>query len=251
MATIDEPHRPRAAVAGSAPLVAAEHAGDGKQHLLLAATGSVATIKLPSMVGALLAAHGGRLAVVILLTDAAARFLDGQSAEQPSLAALAATPGVQALYTDADEWAAPWTRGAPILHIELRRWADLLVVAPLSADALARIVAGLSDGLLLSVVRAWDTAGDIDDGPKKRIIVAPAMNTAMWHHPLTRQQVRVLEAEWGVGGQAEDGAGAGAGWVEVLRPVEKELACGDVGDGAMHDWRDIVSVIEHRLGLGQ
>lgn len=79
---------------------------------------------------------------------------------------------------------------------------------------------------------------------RKRIVVAPAMNTAMWRHPVTARQVRVLEEEWGV---KEDGEGEG--WFEVLRPMEKELACGDVGDGAMKDWKEIVKVIEARLEL--
>ena len=122
-----------------------------------------------------------------------------------------------------------------------------MVIAPLSANSLAKMTMGLADNLLLSVVRAWDTAGLIDGrngGGKKRIVVAPAMNTAMWRHPVTRKQIRVLEEDWGVGGHEDEG------WVEVLRPVEKELACGDVGDGAMRDWNEIVSVIEARLGLG-
>jgi phosphopantothenoylcysteine decarboxylase len=61
------------------------------------------------------------------------------------------------------------------------------------------------------------------------------MNTAMWRHPITRKQIKVLEQDWGAG---EDGEGDG--WITVLRPMEKELACGDVGDGAMMDWRAIV-----------
>lgn len=131
-------------------------------------------------------------------------------------------------------------RGSPILHIELRRWASLLVIAPLSADALAKMVAGFSDNLLLSVVRAWDTDGSIGglaaDGQPKKIIVAPSMNSAMWKQPITKTHMRVLEEEW-------------KGWVEVLRPVEKELACGDVGDGAMRGWEEIVRFVEERLGL--
>lgn len=43
----------------------------------------------------------------------------------------------------------------------------------------------------------------------------------------------------------------GEGWFEVVRPVEKELACGDVGDGAMREWKEIVTIIEERLGLTQ
>ena len=53
-------------------------------------------------------------------------------------------------------------RGRGILHIELRRWADLLVIAPLSANTMARIVNGFADNLLTSVVRAWDPWGELD-----------------------------------------------------------------------------------------
>lgn len=234
----DTPNQP------TTPLVAAEYLNDGKHHLLLAASGSVATIKLPNMVQAL--SHHPNLSVRIILTQSASRFLAGQSAEQPPLESLAEIPNVDGIYRDEDEWSHPWARGGAILHIELRRWAHLLVIAPLSANSLAKFVGGFSDNLLLSVVRAWDTTGEIDrlqGGQKKRIIVAPAMNTAMWRHPVTVKQMRVLEAEWGVDGPRR-------GWVEVLRPVEKTLACGDVGDGAMRDWKDVVRVTEERLGLG-
>lgn len=248
---------------------------DGRSHLLLCATGSVATIKIPNIITAL-ASHP-RLSIRLILTPSATHFLAGQAAEQPSLAAIRRLPNVEAIYTDADEWTTPWKRGGPVLHIELRRWADLLVVAPLSANSLAKMAGGWADGLLLSVVRAWDTTGLIDglrvtaaeqDGSgsvegeetaegmagtesadgravgvtgKKVIVVAVAMNTAMWNHPVTRQHVKTLEGEWGV----DNG-----GWVQVMRPVEKELACGDTGSGAMADWKDIVKVIEKRLGLG-
>jgi phosphopantothenoylcysteine decarboxylase len=62
----------------------------------------------------------------------------------------------------------------------------------------------------------------------------------MWEHPVTRKHLAVLEGEWGV---------ANGGWIEVLRPVEKTLACGDTGSGAMREWKQIVDVIEQRLGL--
>jgi phosphopantothenoylcysteine decarboxylase len=105
---------------------------------------------------------------------------------------------------------------------------------------LAKIVSGMADGLLASVVWAWDTTGLIDavnphmgagmgtEGApvRKRIVV---MNTAMWRQPVTARQIRVLKEEWGVGG-GEDAKGKGSqeGWFEVLRPQE-------VGDGAMKD----------------
>lgn len=239
------------------PFSAAKHANDGKHHILLAATGSVATIKLPLLARAL-SEHHPIVSIRILLTPSASHFLQSQSVEQPSLSSLLTLPGVDGIHEDEDEWSKPWVRGDGILHIELRRWADVLVIAPLSANSLAKMVNGLSDGLLLSVVRAWDTTGLIDGvdgkGRKKRIFVAAAMNTAMWRHPVTGRQIRVLEEEWGstdgIEGVEGDGqAGPGKGWITVLRPMEKELACGDVGDGAMMDWREIVAHVERHLGL--
>ncbi|OTB09980.1 hypothetical protein K445DRAFT_71201 [Daldinia sp. EC12] len=244
---------------------------DNKVHLLLAASGSVATIKLPLIIESLAQRHAQRdsdkeLSIRVLLTPAASRFLAGQSHEQPTVSSLLSMPCVDGVYVDADEWREPWKRGDAILHIELRRWADLLVIAPLSANTMAKIVGGFADGILTSVVRAWDAWGELDsdllltngDQPllngnrrrrqKKHIIVAPAMNTAMWRHPVTAKSLRVLEEEWGAqNGEANDDGG----WFEVLRPQQKTLACGDVGDGAMMEWKDIVAVIEDRLGLDE
>jgi len=231
----------------SQPFSAADYAHDGKHHILLAATGSVATIKLP-LIAYDLSKHPN-VSIRIVVTAAAAQFLQSQAAEQPSLASLLDLPGVEGIYQDSDEWTKPWVRGDKILHIELRRWAHLLVIAPLSANSLSKIVNGMSDGLLLNVTRAWDTTGLVD-GRKKRIFLAPAMNTAMWRHPITRKQIKVLEEDWGAGEHGE-----GDGWITVLRPMEKELACGDVGDGAMIDWRAIVAHIGrylmHDRTLGQ
>lgn len=231
-------------------LKASDHASDGKRHLLLAATGSVATIKIPNIVQAL--AKNRNLSIRIILTESAVNFLAGQADEQPSLESIRGMANVDGIYRDADEWRKPWTRGASILHIELRRWADLMVIAPLSANALAKISSGFSDNLMYSVARAWDTTGLIDasrpgialpygaDRDRKGIMVAPAMNTAMWNHPATAKHMSVLEGEWNV---------KNGGWFEVLRPMEKELACGDTGSGAMKDWKEIVQAIEERLSL--
>lgn len=225
------------------PLNARDHEDDGRFHLLLAASGSVATIKIPNIVQGL--SKHKNLSIRIIMTESAAKFLQGQSDEQPSLEKLANYPNVDAIYRDEDEWKRPWTRGAPILHIELRRWADLLLVAPLSANTLAKFSNGICDNLLTSVVRAWeivpsaDHSGSDDSStedlgseavPKqKRIIVAPAMNTAMWRHPITKAHLN------GHLGQYH--------WFDVMQPIEKELACGDTGDGAMCDWNKIVSAL--------
>jgi hypothetical protein len=64
---------------------------------------------------------------------------------------------------------------------QLRRWADVLLIAPLSANTMAKLCAGLCDNLLTCVARAWEVG-------RKPVVVAPAMNTAMWEHPLVRSR---------------------------------------------------------------
>ncbi|KAF4812683.1 Coenzyme A biosynthesis protein 3 [Colletotrichum siamense] len=206
---------------------------DGKLHLLLCASGSVATIKIPNIIEAL--GKHENLSIRLILTASAAQFLTGNTEEQPSLATIRKMKNVDGIHLDEQEWVSPWRRGASILHIELRRWADMMLIAPLSANTLAKIVNGFSDNLLLSVVRAWDPEGLID-GRKKRILVASAMNSAMHNHPITGKQLSALR-EWN--------------WFEVLQPMEKTLACGDTGSGAMMDWREIVQITEARLGLSK
>ncbi|PNY22171.1 Coenzyme A biosynthesis protein 3 [Tolypocladium capitatum] len=175
---------------------------DGKTHLLLAAR---------------------NLSIRVILTKSAAYFLNSQTLEQPIVAALASYPTVDAVYQDHDEMAESWTRGSGILHINLRKWAHILVVAPLSASTLAKIVNGICDSLLTNVIRAWDTSGLVD-GDKKRILVAPAMNAAMWEQPITALQLRVLEEDWGIQVDGDDGKETHCptklGWFEVLRPIE-------------------------------
>lgn len=70
------------------------------------------------------------------------------------------------------------------------------------------------------------------------------MNTLMYTHPLTAKQLATLRDEWGV-----DRKGDTPGWFEVLPTQVKMLACHDEGQGAMHDWKDIVGVIRDRLAL--
>ncbi|KAL1994251.1 hypothetical protein VTN49DRAFT_2920 [Thermomyces lanuginosus] len=229
-----------------AAFTAEQHRNDGKHHILLAASGSVATIKLPNIAAAL-SRHHPNVSIRIILTESAAQFLRGQSAEQPTVESLTTIPGVDAVYRDYDEWAEPgWTRGAPILHIELRKWAHVLAVVPCSADTLAKWANGFADNLLLSVLRAWDTTGLVDAEIKERrpmVFAAPAMNTAMWRHPVTALHLQTLRDEWGRSAPGKNP------WITILDPISKELACGDVGDGAMMDWRDIVKAIEKYLGL--
>ena len=73
-----------------------------------------------------------------------------------------------------------------VVHIELRRWADVLLVAPASANTVAKLAQGLCDNLLTCVARAWDFQ-------ENKLIVCPAMNTMMWEHPLTSRHLSILK----------------------------------------------------------
>ena len=90
--------------------------------------------------------------------------------------------------TDEDEYIAWTDRGDPVLHIELKELAAGLLVAPLSANTMAKFANGLCDNLLTSVFRAWpyeDCAGKFHI--QKPVFVAPAMNTNMYQHPITKK----------------------------------------------------------------
>jgi phosphopantothenoylcysteine decarboxylase len=144
--------------------------------------------------------------------------------QPPPASALPAPDCPLAVLRDADEWARYARVGAdPVLHIELRKWADGLLVAPCSAHTLAKLAGGLADNLLTCTARAWEFA---PSGTVARpLLLAPAMNTAMWRHPATAAHLGVLQG-WGAA---------------VVPPVEKVLACGDRGVGAMAEVADIVA----------
>lgn len=111
-------------------------------------------------------------------------------------------------------------------HIRLARWADVLVVAPATADIMARFAHGICDNLLSTLFQARR-------GP---VLLAPAMNTAMWEAPATQRNLRTLRE----------------GRVHIVGPAEGELACGETGAGRMSEPADIVAalyplLVEQRL----
>ena len=116
-----------------------------------------------------------------------------------------------------------WARGAALEHIELTRWADVLVVCPATANTLNRFAAGLADDLAGAVFLAHDRA--------KPCLVAPAMNPAMWSHPATVASVARLR-EWGV---------------KFVPVGEGRTACGEFGEGRLAEPAAIVSAIESLL----
>ncbi|KAK6380807.1 hypothetical protein LTS17_005008 [Exophiala oligosperma] len=141
---------------------AAPHVNDGKHHILLGASGSVATIKIPNIAQAL--AQHPKVSIRIVLTRSAEEFLRGQSAEQPLLESLQKLPNVDGIYHDEDEWSKPWVRGDSILHIELRRWAHVMLVAPLSANTMAKMVNGIKE----DIRRTCDEHCDVEASDHKK-----------------------------------------------------------------------------------
>jgi phosphopantothenoylcysteine synthetase/decarboxylase len=136
-----------------------------------------------------------------------------------------------------DEWADWKQLGDSILHIDLRDWADLLVIAPLSAHTLAKLANGLCDDTLSCVVRAWDF-GHHATRAGKPMVLAPAMNTAMWEHPLTEKQLDTFADFWNP--KYDTG-------VYVVAPQVKQLACGEVGDGALAPVENVISQVKYAL----
>lgn len=178
-------------------------------NILLGVTGSVAAIKTPELAGSL--SKVGE--VKLVSTKTAFYFFDKKEIEVP-------------IITDEDEWGSGYERGQSIPHIELGKWADVLVIAPLSADTLAKLAHGRCDNLLTCIVRAWNMG--------KPLVIAPAMNTHMWEHPATQEHLSTLK-RW-----HKDK-------LYVLDPVEKELACGDVGVGGMTSVKDLSTYLKKHL----
>lgn len=180
-------------------------------NILLGLTGSVA-VKLAHKLVRELSKIGN---VRVALTASAEKFF-----RDPDQAVIDLTEaGAKLVLNDNAEWTAYQKKGDIVWHVECRKWADVFVVAPLTKHTLAKMCLGLCDNLLTSIVAAWDW--------DKPMILVPAMNTLMWENQITQQHiVQVKEAR-----------------AIIVPPVEKMLACGDVGKGAMADIADIVEKV--------
>jgi len=113
------------------------------------------------------------------------------------------------------------TDDSGMAHIQLTRQADLVVVAPASADLLAKMAVGLANDLASTLLLASD----------KPILIAPTMNLLMWQHPATQTNIATLRSR----GVLQVGPGSG------------DLACGEVGDGRMAEVPEIIAAIEEAL----
>ncbi len=149
--------------------------------------------------------------VTPVLTRAAEEFVTPLSAS-----ALAGEKVYRHLFDLTDE--------AEMGHIELSRAADLIVVAPATADLMAKMAGGQADDLASTLLLATD----------KRVLIAPAMNVRMWTHAATRRNAAILAA---------DG-------ILTVGPNEGDMACGEYGPGRMAEPLEIVAAVEAALGGG-
>ena len=173
-------------------------------NILIAVTGSISAYKIADVVSEL-GKRGHQ--VQCILSDSAAQFVTPLVLET-----LSGRPVRSALF------------GADVSgteHIDLARWADIFVVAPATANVLARLALGLADDLLTTVALATTAP----------MLIAPAMNTVMWEHPATQHNLQTL-------------VGRGAA---VIDPAAGTLACGEVGIGKLAPVPAIVAAIEAAL----
>jgi phosphopantothenoylcysteine decarboxylase len=219
-------------------------------RIILGVTGSVAAIKIPELTKQLID-RGHELRLVA--TEPSLHFFDPGEVER-----LSSREGVESglslsssnphhpklVFRDEDEWPPErYQRGNDVLHIAFRNWADLLIVAPLDANTLAKFAIGLCDNFLSCLFRAWDF--------EKPVVLAPAMNTLMWQSPVTRRQLAQLLADRATaeppqGWSLEEASAVFARFAPrliLVPPQSKRLACGDIGVGAMADVSSIVDCV--------
>ena len=197
-----------------------------KRKIILGLTGSVASILYSKLIEQL----GTIGSVDVIVTNNANAFIN-TSQLNDSLEKVGGK-----LYSDYDEWGwsrkigggyrLKWEKDDPILHIELRNKASALVIAPCSANTLAKVSNGICDNLLTTVARAWDF--------NRPFVIAPSMNTHMWNHPITSVQLNNF-MNVSVGNNA------------VVYPQNKMLACKTEGVGAMANINDIVATLKNHL----
>ena len=174
-------------------------------NIVLGVSGGIAAYKAPELVRRL---QDAGAVVRVILTPNAARFVS------PLSLAAVSNHGVIA-----DQWGDSERGGVD--HIELARWAELLLIAPATANVLAKLAAGIADDALTTYALAH----------RADVLVAPAMNTYMLAHPTVRQNIDTLRAR-GVG---------------IIEPVNGLLACGEEGAGKMPDVPQLVEIVTSRF----
>ncbi|MEI8348807.1 MAG: flavoprotein [Candidatus Omnitrophota bacterium] len=176
-----------------------------KKNILLGVCGGIASYKTCELVR-LLVKSG--FSVKVIMTDAAIKFVSPLVFQN-----LSGNP----VYVDMFSL----LKDENIQHINLAKWAHLVVLAPLSANTLSKIANGICDNLLTTVICALPHSTEV--------ILAPAMNEQMWKNPIIEQHVKKLQR---------------LKKYKLLQPQKGELACGDYGEGRMPEPEAIYKVIK-------
>lgn len=112
-----------------------------------------------------------------------------------------------------------WSTNSTLEAASFCSWADLLILAPIDADSLARMLHGLTDNIVLEIVRSWDVS--------KKMMLIPAMSTNMWENPMTKKQLSKLRRKWN--------------WVRVLQP---QLWSFEQEGKKVHPWEGMTELLE-------
>jgi len=179
------------------------------KRILLIISGGIAAYKTPDLVRRL---KGRGYSVRCVLTQGGAKFVSPLT-----LQAVSEDTVYQDLFSLNDE--------NQMGHIQLSRDADLLVVAPATANIMARMAQGHADDLATTVLLATD----------KPVMIAPSMNVRMWDHAATRENLQTLTSRG----------------VVVIGPEQGDMACGEVGMGRMSEPLDIAATIDSYLNDGR
>jgi len=172
-----------------------------EKHILLIISGGIAAVKIPDLIRRLIA-QGSRVTPV--LTQSSAKFVTPLS-----IAALARSK----VYTELFDL----TEEAQMGHIELSRAADLILVAPATAQIIAKMANGMADDLATTLLLATDTP----------VMIAPSMNVRMWQHPATQRNMKQLQQDE----------------VQLIDPNDGEMACGEYGPGRMAEVDEILAQV--------
>ena len=172
-----------------------------EKHILLIISGGIAAVKIPDLIRRLIA-QGSRVTPV--LTQSSAKFVTPLS-----IAALARSK----VYTELFDL----TEEAQMGHIELSRAADLILVAPATAQIIAKMANGMADDLATTLLLATDTP----------VMIAPSMNVRMWQHPATQRNLKQLQQDE----------------VQLIDPNDGEMACGEYGPGRMAEVDEILAQV--------
>ncbi len=176
-----------------------------KKHVVLGVTGSIAAYKAADIIRRL---KDEGMRVSVIMTPGAQRFI-------PSLT-LSTLSGEKA-YSDMFDGEESWQIG----HIKLSKEADVLLIAPATANIIAKLATGLSDDLLTCTALAT----------KAPILVAPAMNQDMYNNKIVQENCRKLKKSG----------------IRFIDPIQGKLACGTVGEGHLAEVEDIVKEVKSVL----